>query len=70
MKFVKITKEFFEELKELQIAFKLAIEEKCPDETDSESLYKAIEGEKINFYGCLKDRFVEYLTRCFCWPSF
>jgi GNAT superfamily N-acetyltransferase len=71
MKFVKLTKEYFEELKELQIAYKLAIEEKCPDKTDFESLYKAIERKKINFYGCLCDeKLIACCSICFTYSTF
>lgn len=55
MEFVKIGKELFEELMELQKAYKLEIGENMPTDGDLDSLRKAIEEEQIYFYGCVCD---------------
>ena len=55
MDFLKITTEKFEELNCLQAAYKTKIGETRPDENDFDRLRKAIEQEKINFYGCVCD---------------
>lgn len=55
MEFVKIRTEMFEELMELQKAYKVEIGECMPTNAELESLRKAIEDEKIHFYGCVSD---------------
>lgn len=52
MNFVKIETKDFEELKELQAAYKVEIGEDTPTEEDFKRLYRAIENEEIAFYGC------------------
>lgn len=52
MNFVKIETKNFEELKELQAAYKVEIGEDTPTEEDFKRLYRAIENEEIAFYGC------------------
>ena len=52
MNFVKIETKDFEELKELQAAYKVEIGEDTPTEEDFKRLYRAIENEEITFYGC------------------
>lgn len=52
MNFVKIEMKDFEELKELQAAYKVEIGEDTPAEEDFKRLYRAIENEEIAFYGC------------------
>jgi len=52
MNFVKIETKDFEELKELQAAYKVEIGEETPTEEDFKRLYRAIENEEIAFYGC------------------
>lgn len=52
MNFVKIETKDFEELKELQAAYKVEIGEDTPTEEDFKRLYCAIENEEIAFYGC------------------
>ena len=52
MNFVKIETKDFEELKELQAAYKVEIGEDTPTEEDFTRLYRAIENEEITFYGC------------------
>ena len=66
MDFVKIETENFEELKELQKAYKAEIGEDAPTEDDFRRLEKAIEKEEIIFYGCICD---ERLVAC-CSISF
>lgn len=61
MNFVKIGTEKFEELKELQKAYKEEIGENTPSEDDFRSLFRAIENEDIIFYGCICD---EILVAC------
>ena len=61
MKFVKIGTEMFDELKSLQKDYKMAIGEELPSETELDSLRKAIEQERIQFYGCICD---ESLVAC------
>ncbi len=51
MNFVKIETKDFEELKELQAAYKVEIGEDTPTEEDFKRLYRAIENEEIAFYG-------------------
>ena len=53
MDFVKIETKDFEELKELQMAYKIAIGEDTPKEEDFKSLLNAIEHKEILFYGCM-----------------
>ena len=66
MNFVKIETKDFEELKELQKAYKAEIGEDAPTEDDFRRLQKAIEKEEIIFYGCICD---ERLVAC-CSISF
>ena len=53
MEFVEITTKKFDELKNLQRAYKAEIGEEIPTENDFESLKNAIETEAIYFYGCV-----------------
>ena len=55
MDFVKIKTENFEELKELQKAYKVEIGECVPTFAELEDLRKAIQNEQIHFYGCAYD---------------
>ena len=55
MDFVLVKTERFQELVNLQIAYKSEIGEDFPNKNDFESLKKAIEQGKINFYGCVCD---------------
>ena len=55
MDFVLVRTERFQELVDLQTAYKSEIGEECPDKSDFESLMNAIEQGKINFYGCICD---------------
>ena len=61
MNFVKIETKDFEELKELQAAYKVEIGEDTPTEEDFKCLYRAIENEEIIFYGC---RMQDELVAC------
>ena len=61
MRCVKIETEMFEELKSLQKDYKVAIGEDVPNETELNSLRKAIEQGHIHFYGCICD---ELLVAC------
>ena len=53
MDFVKIGTEMFEELMELQKAYKVEIGENMPTDAELKSLRKAIEDGQIQFYGCV-----------------
>ena len=55
MDFVKIGTEMFEELMELQKAYKVEIGENMPSDEELESLRNAIEDGQIHFYGCICD---------------
>lgn len=55
MDFVKIRTEMFEELMELQKAYKVEIGENMPTDAELESLRKAVDDEQIYFYGCVSD---------------
>lgn len=55
MDFVKIRTEMFEELMELQKAYKVEIGECMPTDTELENLGKAIKNGQIHFYGCICD---------------
>ena len=71
MDFLKITTEKFEELKCLQAAYKTEIGETRPDENDFDRLRKAIEQEKINFYGCVCDgKLVACCSVCLTYSTF
>lgn len=71
MEFVEITTERFQELMELQIAYKAEIGEDTPTEADFESLRKAIEDERIHFYGCsLEKKLVACCSICFTYSTF
>lgn len=61
MKFVKITTDDFEDLKELQKRYKAEIGEDTPTREDYESLRTAIENKHITFYGCICE---EKLVAC------
>lgn len=55
MEFVKIRTEGFEELKELQKAYKVEISECVPTPAELENLRRAIQNQQIHFYGCVCD---------------
>lgn len=71
MDFVKIKKEKFEELKELQKAYKIEIGEDAPTENDFKCLLRAIESEEIVFYGCVcEGRLVACCSISFTFSTF
>ncbi len=71
MNFVKIETEKFEELKELQKAYKIAIGEDMPTEDDFMCLLRAIEREEIIFYGCVcEERLVACCSISFTFSTF
>lgn len=53
MNFIKIDTTYFEQLKRLQLAYKVSIGEDTPTNENFKSLYKAISDGKIYFYGCV-----------------
>ena len=55
MEFVKISAENFQELRELQKAYKVEIGECVPTLAELENLRMAIKNEQIHFYGCVCD---------------
>ena len=55
MNFVKIKTEDFDELTNLQKAYKVEIGECMPTSEELRSLRSAIENEQIHFYGCICD---------------
>lgn len=71
MDFVFVKTELFQELANLQIAYKSEIGEACPSESDFESLKNAIEKGKINFYGCVCDgKLVACCSVCLTYSTF
>lgn len=71
MDFVKIETEKFEELKELQKAYKIAIGEDTPSNYDFECLLRAIERKEIVFYGCVcEERLVACCSISFTFSTF
>ena len=71
MDFVLVKTERFQELVNLQIAYKSEIGEDCPNKNDFESLKHAIEQERINFYGCVCDgKLVACCSICFTYSTF
>ena len=71
MDFVLVKTERFQELVNLQIAYKTEIGEDCPSKNDFESLKHAIEQERINFYGCVCDgKLVACCSICLTYSTF
>ncbi len=71
MQFVAITAENFEELIPLQKAYKEEIGECAPTNAELESLKKAIEDERIHFYGCVCDNsLVACCSICYIYSTF
>lgn len=71
MDFVKIKTENFEELMELQKAYKREIGERIPTKEELESLRNAIKDEKIHFYGCICDQsLIACCSICFVYSTF
>lgn len=71
MDFVEIKAENFEELRQLQKAYKAEIGEIIPNDEELESLKNAIEGEQIHFYGCICDNaLVACCSICFTYSTF
>lgn len=71
MNFVRIETERFEELKELQKAYKSAIGEDTPTEDSFKCLLRAIEREEIIFYGCVcEERLVACCSISFTFSTF
>lgn len=71
MEFVEIQTEMFDQLKELQLAYKAEIGENAPAEEDFKSLRRAIEERKIHFYGCVFEKtLVACCSICFTYSTF
>ena len=71
MEFVLVKTERFQELENLQTAYKYEIGEDRPSKSDFESLKKAIEQGKINFYGCVCDgKLVACCSICLTYSTF
>ena len=71
MKFGLITTEGFDELKNLQSAYKAEIGEELPTEKDFEKLRAAIEQQKIYFYGCVcEEELVGCCSVCLTFSTF
>jgi len=71
MNLVLVTTERFDDLKKLQVAYKNEIGEDSPSENDFESLRKAIEQQKIYFYGCIWDgKLVACCSVCLTYSTF
>lgn len=71
MDFGKIKAENFEELMELQRAYKVEIGESMPTDSQLENLRKAIDNEQIHFYGCVcNDRLVACCSICVTYSTF
>lgn len=71
MEFLEIKTEQFKELKKLQKAYKAAIGEDAPTEAELESLRRAIEQERIHFYGCICEKtLVACCSICFTYSTF
>ena len=71
MDFVLVKTEQFQELVNLQTAYKSEIGEECPSKSDLESLKNAIEYGKINFYGCVCDgKLVACCSICLTYSTF
>ena len=71
MEFVLVKTERFQELENLQTAYKYEIGEDRPSKSDSESLMNAIEQGKINFYGCVCDgKLVACCSICLTFSTF
>lgn len=71
MNFMLVKTEQFQELVDLQIAYKSEIGENCPSKIDFENLKNAIEQGKINFYGCVCDgKLVACCSICLTYSTF
>ena len=71
MEFVLVKTERFQELENLQTAYKYEIGEDRPSKSDFESLMNAIEQGKINFYGCVCDgKLVACCSICLTYSTF
>lgn len=71
MNFVLVKTERFQELVNLQIAYKSEIGEGCPSQSDINSLKNAIEQGLINFYGCVcNGKLVACCSICLTYSTF
>lgn len=71
MDFVLVKTEQFQDLVNLQTAYKSEIGEDCPSKSNFESLKNAIEQGKINFYGCVCDgQLVACCSVCLTYSTF
>lgn len=71
MEFVLVETERFQELVNLQIAYKSEIGEDCLTQSNINSLKNAIEQGLITFYGCIcKDKLVACCSICLTYSTF
>lgn len=71
MEFVPVNTNLFQELAELQIAYKEEIGEDLPQQKDLQSLKAAIEQKKLHFYGCVYDgRLVACCSICLTFSTY
>ena len=71
MQFAKITAAEFDLLRPLQLAYKAEIGEELPSEEDMDRLRKAMEEERIHFFGCFaEDRLLACCSVCVTYSTF
>ena len=68
MEFIRLSGKYLEALKFLQTEYKYEIGEDAPNEEDFGSLFRAIEDEKILFYGCVEQG--ELIACCSVCPTY
>ena len=68
MEFIRLSGKYLEALKFLQTEYKHEIGEDAPSEEDFGSLFRAIEDEKILFYGCVEQG--ELIACCSVCPTY